>query len=51
MFGCQTLDWSATKIDFYIDGILVSTHTQNIPTAPANILMSIFGTNRSILAA
>lgn len=44
-FHRYRFDWSAAKIDFYIDGILVSTHTQNIPTAPAYILMNIWGTN------
>jgi beta-glucanase (GH16 family) len=39
------LIWSATKIDFYIDGTLVSTHTQHIPSAPAAALINLWGTN------
>ncbi|PYX08140.1 MAG: hypothetical protein DMG88_11730 [Acidobacteria bacterium] len=37
--------WVPGKIDFYIDGALVSTHTSNVPTAPAYILMNHWGTN------
>lgn len=37
--------WASGKIDFYIDGGLVSTHTQNIPSAPAYILVNHWGTN------
>ena len=37
--------WSAAKIDFYVDGHLVSTHTEHIPTAPAAVLINLWGTN------
>ena len=37
--------WSATKIEFYVDGALVSTHTQHIPSAPAAALINLWGTN------
>lgn len=37
--------WSPGKIMFYIDGVLVSTHTQNVPSAPAYIMINHWGTN------
>ena len=37
--------WSAAKIEFYVDGTLVSTHTQHIPSAPAAALINLWGTN------
>ncbi len=37
--------WSAGKIEFYVDGKLVSTHTKNIPSAPAAVLINLWGTN------
>jgi beta-glucanase (GH16 family) len=37
--------WSAAKIDFYLDGNLVSTHTEHIPSAPAAVLINLWGTN------
>jgi len=37
--------WSPGRIDFYLDGSLVSTHTQNIPSAPAYIMANHWGTN------
>lgn len=37
--------WSAAKIEFYVDGKLVSTHTDHIPSAPAAILINLWGTN------
>lgn len=37
--------WSAAKIEFYVDGALVSTHTQHIPSAPAAALINLWGTN------
>lgn len=37
--------WSASQIDFYVDGKLVSTHTQHIPSAPAAVLINLWGTN------
>src|SRR5207253_2241704 len=37
--------WVPGKIDYYIDGVLVSTHTSNLPSAPAYIMMNHWGTN------
>src|SRR5882724_1450675 len=37
--------WSAAKINFYVDGSLVSTHTEHIPSAPAAVLINLWGTN------
>jgi endo-1,3-1,4-beta-glycanase ExoK len=37
--------WSPAKIDFYVDQNLVSTHTEHIPSAPAAILINLWGTN------
>lgn len=37
--------WSPEKIDFYVDGAKVSTHTEHIPTAPAAVLINLWGTN------
>jgi beta-glucanase (GH16 family) len=37
--------WQAGKIDFYIDGNLITTHTINVPSAPAYILMNHWGTD------
>jgi endo-1,3-1,4-beta-glycanase ExoK len=37
--------WSASKIEFYVDGTLVSTHAEHIPSAPAAVLINLWGTN------
>ncbi len=37
--------WTSSAISFYVDGSLVSVHTQHIPTARAYILMNLWGTN------
>jgi endo-1,3-1,4-beta-glycanase ExoK len=37
--------WNPAKIEFYVDGTLVSTHTQHIPSAPAAALINLWGTN------
>jgi len=37
--------WKAGQIDFYLDGVLVSTHTSNVPSAPAYVMMNHWGTN------
>lgn len=37
--------WSAAKIEFYVDETLVSTHTEHIPSAPAAVLINLWGTN------
>jgi endo-1,3-1,4-beta-glycanase ExoK len=37
--------WTRAKIEFYVDGKLVSTHTEHIPSAPAAALINLWGTN------
>lgn len=37
--------WKSSSISYYIDGHLVSVHTQHIPSAKAYILMNLWGTN------
>jgi endo-1,3-1,4-beta-glycanase ExoK len=37
--------WSAAKIEFYVDGALASTHTEHIPSAPAAVMVNLWGTN------
>ena len=37
--------WSEKKIEFFLDGTLVSTHTEHIPSAPAAVLINLWGTN------
>jgi len=37
--------WNAAKIEFYVDGTLVSTHMEHIPSAPAAVLINLWGTN------
>ena len=39
--------WRAATIEFYVDGKLVSTHTEHIPSAPAAVLINLWGTNSS----
>ena len=37
--------WMPGRIDFYIDGALVSSHTSNVPSAPAYVMINHWGTN------
>jgi beta-glucanase (GH16 family) len=37
--------WGAGKIEFLVDGTLVSTHTEHVPSAPAAVLINLWGTN------
>jgi endo-1,3-1,4-beta-glycanase ExoK len=37
--------WNPGKIEFYVDGTLVSTHTEHTPSAPAAVLINLWGTN------
>jgi len=39
--------WRADRIEFYVDGKLVSTHTEHIPSSPAAVLINLWGTNSS----
>ncbi|MGA9800524.1 MAG: family 16 glycosylhydrolase [Terriglobales bacterium] len=37
--------WSKTAINFYVDGVLVSTHTGVVPQTPAYAMINHWGTN------
>lgn len=37
--------WRAGKIEFFVDGTMVSTHTEHIPSTPAAVLINLWGTN------
>jgi endo-1,3-1,4-beta-glycanase ExoK len=37
--------WKAGMIQWYIDGTLVATHTTNVPSVPAYIMLNFWGTN------
>jgi len=37
--------WKAEMIQWYIDGTLVATHTTNVPSTPAFIMLNFWGTN------
>jgi endo-1,3-1,4-beta-glycanase ExoK len=37
--------WVQGKIDYFIDGAPVSTHTSNVPSSPAYIMINHWGTN------
>jgi endo-1,3-1,4-beta-glycanase ExoK len=37
--------WNPGRIEFYLDGTLVSTHTEHIPSAPAAVMVNLWGTN------
>jgi endo-1,3-1,4-beta-glycanase ExoK len=37
--------WIPGQITFYIDGVLVSTHTSNVPSSPSYIMVNHWGTN------
>jgi endo-1,3-1,4-beta-glycanase ExoK len=37
--------WQSGRIDFYLDGVLVSTHTSNVPSSPAYVMINHWGTN------
>jgi beta-glucanase (GH16 family) len=39
--------WTANKITWSIDGEVVATHTENIPSTPAPFLFNFWGTNSS----
>lgn len=44
-FHAYKFVWAPGRIDFYIDNVLVSTHTQNVPTASAFQMINHWGTN------
>ena len=37
--------WVPGQIDYYVDGVLVSTHTSDVPSTPAYIMVNHWGTN------
>jgi endo-1,3-1,4-beta-glycanase ExoK len=37
--------WAPGKVDYYIDGVLISTHDSNVPSVPAYIMINHWGTN------
>ena len=37
--------WAPGQIQWYIDGVLLATHTQNVPSTPAYIMFNFWGTN------
>lgn len=44
-FHRYKLVWSPSEIDYFVDGVLVSTHTENIPQVPAYVMINHWGTN------
>ena len=39
--------WSPGQIQWYIDGQLLATHTNNVPSVPAYIMFNFWGTNKT----
>lgn len=37
--------WAPGKIDYYVDNVLLASHTQNVPSAPAYPMINHWGTN------
>lgn len=37
--------WKPKSIEFYIDGKYIATHTKNVPSTPANIVVNLWGNN------
>lgn len=46
-FHTYTVVWTSTSITWSIDGVVVATHTTNIPQTPAYIMINFWGTNSS----
>jgi len=44
-FHTYTMVWTAGQITWSIDGQLLATHTQNVPSTPAYIMFNFWGTN------
>jgi len=44
-FHNYTFVWSSGSIQFYIDGTLIKTETTVVPTAPAYVMINLWGTN------
>lgn len=45
VFHNYTWVWTPASIVFQVDGVTVTTHTTNIPSAPAFVIFNHFGTN------
>jgi hypothetical protein len=41
--------WTSSARAFYFNGVLISTHTTNIPSSPAQVMMNHWGTNSANL--
>ncbi len=39
--------WQPGEIQYYVDGVLVATHTTNVPSAPAHFMINHWGTNNA----
>ena len=39
--------WAPSHVDWYVDGDLVVSHSQSVPSAPAPFLFNMWGTNSS----
>jgi beta-glucanase (GH16 family) len=39
--------WEPGKITYFVDGVLRATHTTNVPSAPANLLINHWGTDNA----
>src|SRR5271170_1308177 len=46
-FHTYTVVWSSKQIQWSIDGVVVATHTTNIPQTPAYMMINFWGTNSS----
>jgi beta-glucanase (GH16 family) len=44
-FHDYAFDWKPSMVDFFLDGQHVSTIDTNVPSEPAYMMMSIWGTN------
>lgn len=46
-FHTYKMVWTPGQIQWYIDGVLLATHTQNVPSTPAYIMFNFWGTNHT----
>lgn len=46
-FHRYKVEWRPTYINYYVDDVLISTHTDNIPSTPAPVIMDTYGTNNA----
>jgi Glycosyl hydrolases family 16 len=40
-----TLVWKPGEVDYFVDGVLLSVHTQNVPSTAAYFIFNFWGTN------